>query len=174
MVDDLLVLENISLQRGTVVIDATTSDLLTDDLKDTSGEDLIRILPDGYLSVLSNSSEHSRVRYEPRDYDDTVRHTIETTEEIARGNTINFLPLDNSIIKVRMADEDEEQDIAVLDWDTDTDHRIPLDIEVDTTDIFNLSRVDSSVGPMTFREVPGAVLLREYPQNDIPRLTALR
>lgn len=174
MVDDLLLLENISLQRGTVVIDTTTGDLITDDLKDASGEDLIRILPDGYLSVLSNSSEHSKVRYELRDYDGTVRHTISTDAEVTRGRTHSFVPLEESLVKLRMVDEDEEQGIAVLDWDTDNDRRIPLVIEVDTAGILNSATLDSEIGPMTFREVPGAVLLREYPQNETPRLTALR
>ncbi|WP_152436817.1 hypothetical protein [Nocardiopsis xinjiangensis] len=173
--DDLLVLENISLQRGTVVIDTTTGDLITDDLPSTADDSLLRVFPNGYLNVVSNSSEHNKVRYELRDFDGSVRDTISTDENVARGSNHSFVLLEESLVKLRLTGEEKEQEIVVLEWGNDNDHRIPLNIELNTEDILNSDRLNREVGPMTFREVPGAVLLREFPRNDhTPRLTALR
>ena len=178
VVGDLLVLQNIAAQRGTVVIDTSNGQVVADDLPSTAEAPLLRVLPDGYLTAEEGESpglEGRSLTYKLHDFDGTVRQKLETTTEVARGSFNNFLVLEDSLLKLRMVGEDEEQDMAVLDWDTGDDERVTLPIDVDTTDIPSIARVDEEVGPYTFREVPGAVLLREFPgSRNIPRVVGFR
>lgn len=87
----------------------------------------------------------------------------------------DFLPLEGSPLKPASPEDGNGQDMVVMDWDTDKQQRIPLTIDATTLDIMNLAKADRAIGPMAFREVPGAVLPREFPTRDhTPRLTAPR
>lgn len=166
VVGDLVVLQNISEERGTVVIDTISGQVLTDRLPSTVETPLLRVLPDGYLTVqeeVNEDSTNNTLTYELRDFDGNVRSEVITSPEVARGRLNNFLVLDDSLLKVRMTGATESQDMAVLDWDSKEDHRIPLPVSVDTTGIPSIGRADSEVGPSTFRSVPGAIILREFP-----------
>lgn len=180
LVDDLLVLENISLQRGTVVIDATTGQPITDDLKDAPGEEnLLRVLSDGYLTLNTPvdpdpDAEELKQIYELRDFDGTVRHSVEPTRGSVGMSIGNLLPLEDSLIKPNTSENGNEHEMVVMNWDSGEETRIPLTVDASTRGILNLAKADRAIGPLTFREVPGAVLLREHPQDDTPRLTALR
>ncbi|MFE9243072.1 PQQ-binding-like beta-propeller repeat protein [Nocardiopsis sp. NPDC006938] len=178
VVGDLLVLQNIAAERGTVVIDTASGRVLGDDIPSTVEHPLLRVLPDGYLTVREGAegdSEGRALTYELRDFDGSVRHRVVTSTEVARGSLNNFLVLEDALLKIRMVDAGEDQDMAVLGWDTDEHPRVPLPVDVDTTGIPSIARADREVGPSTFRAVPGAVVLREFPGGGDPhRVVGLR
>ncbi|WP_306366076.1 PQQ-binding-like beta-propeller repeat protein [Nocardiopsis sp. CC223A] len=173
-VGDLLVLQNISHERGTVVINAEAGRVVADALPSTPENALLRVLPDGYLAAISAGAEEGPVTYEFREFDGTVRNRLETTTDVARGHVNNFLVLDEALLKLRMVEEGEEQDMAVFDWESGEEYRVTVPVGVDTTEILSVAQVDQEVGPSTFRAVPGAVLLREYPASAVPRLAGFR
>lgn len=179
LLGDLLVLENISVQRGTVVIDTTTGEVITDSLPDDSENAQLRVLSDGYLALNrpegSDQENNDKERsYELRDFDGTVRHSVEPTQGSVGRSLGELLPLEGSLLKPDAPEGGDGEDMVVMDWDTNEQHRIPLTVDASTSRISNLAKADRAIGPLTFREVPGAVLLREYPQGETPRLTALR
>ncbi|MFL1379531.1 MULTISPECIES: PQQ-binding-like beta-propeller repeat protein [unclassified Nocardiopsis] len=173
-VGELLVLQNISHERGTVVIDTEAGRVVADKLPSTPENALLRVLPNGYLAAISAGAEEGPVTYEFREFDGTVRSRVETTTDVARGHVNNFLVLDDALLKLRMVEAGEEQDLVVFDRESGAEERVTVPVTVDTTEILSVAQVDHEVGPLTFRAVPGAVLLREYPISPVPRLAGFR
>ncbi|XKK41498.1 PQQ-like beta-propeller repeat protein [Nocardiopsis sp. ARC36] len=165
VIGDNIVLQNISSHRGTVVINAVEGEVIADDLPSSPDNTLVRVLADGYLSVRRIAEGTGQgVAYELNDFSGEVLNTFRTDEEVARGSTVNFLVLEESLLKIRMVEGSEQQDMVIFDW-LGEQRRIDLPVEIDTTDLLSIQRVDEAVGPGTFQEVPGAVLLREFPSS---------
>ncbi|MET9797377.1 hypothetical protein [Nocardiopsis alba] len=171
---DLIVLQNISEERGTVVIDSISGQVLNDKIPSTTDTPLLRVLPDGYMTVRESKDEDSDdkiLTYELREFNGDLKREIVISTDVTRGSLNNFLVLEDSLLKIRMVEENEEQDMAVLPWDGTEDLRVPLPIEVDTTGIPSIARADREVGPSTFLASPGAIILREFPGNKVSQRT---
>lgn len=174
VVGDLIVLQNISEERGTVVIDSISGQVLNDKIPSTTDTPLLRVLPDGYMTVRESKDEDSDdkiLTYELREFNGDLKREIVISTDVTRGSLNNFLVLEDSLLKIRMVEENEEQDMAVLPWDGTEDLRVPLPIEVDTTGIPSIARADREVGPSTFLASPGAIILREFPGNKVSQRT---
>ncbi|MET9797380.1 hypothetical protein [Nocardiopsis alba] len=171
MVDDMAVHQNIAPLRGTSIFDVNDGEIIDDDLPDGRHNDLLRILPDGYLSVRTYEDDgETFLDYEIREFTGQVRDAA-TTRYQNLGSPINhFLPLDDSFLKLTLDQETEEpRIISVYDWGgTGPTTQIPLPVEMD---IFSglrnpgLVALELAVGPGRFEAAPGAVLVREFPEK---------
>jgi len=176
-VGDVAVLQNMALLRGTVVVDTVHGDVLADALPAGLEDTVLRVLPHGYLAVSSERLEHGgwEDRFEVRDFTGTVRDTV-VTDENGAGNTVSGqLPLKDSLLKPRWSEEEKNLEIAVFDWDAEGPERtITLPVEIDLSGIDSIWRVEEALGPGTFQEVPGAVLVREHARGEsVPRVAGL-
>ncbi|MFB8765455.1 hypothetical protein [Nocardiopsis alba] len=171
VLDDMAVHQNIAPLRGTSVFDVNEGEIISDDLPDEMHNRLLRILPDGYLSVRTYEDDgETFLDYELRDFTDQVQKSI-TAQDQNLGSPINhFLSLDDSFLKLTLDEETEEpRIISVYDWgETGPTTQISLPVEMD---IFSglrnpgLVALELAVGPGRFESAPGAVLVREFPEK---------
>ncbi|MET9709950.1 hypothetical protein [Nocardiopsis alba] len=147
-------------------------EIISDDLPDEIHNRLLRILPDGYLSVRTYEDDgETFLDYELRDFADQARDPA-TTRYQNLGSPINhFLPLDDSFLKLTLDEETEEpRVISVYNWgETGPISQIPLPVDMDifhhNHENLSLSAFELSLGPGRFEATPGAVLVREFPER---------
>ncbi|MFE1101225.1 hypothetical protein ACFW4K_11940 [Nocardiopsis alba] len=172
-VENVIVHQTIAPLRGTSVFDVNEGEIISDDLPDGRHNDLLRILPDGYFSVRTYEDDEGEtfLDYELRDFTDQVRDAA-TTRYQNLGSPINhFLPLDDSFLKLTLDEETEEpRIISVYKWgETGPTTQIPLPVDMDifypNHENLSLAAFDLSLGPGRFEAVPGAVLVREFPEK---------
>ncbi|GAA0999443.1 hypothetical protein Q7689_02100 [Nocardiopsis tropica] len=160
---DVAVLETIGALRGTVAIDVENGRVISEELPDELGNDLLRVLPDGYLGVRERGD---RLDYEIRDFSGDVRGSTGIDRNRVSGTTTGFLPLEDSFLKLTLAEGGDSTRISVVDWEgSEAEHLIELPVDMDVLELASLSELDSAVGPGSFEAAPGAVLVREYPQT---------
>lgn len=171
-VGDVAVLETIGVLRGTVAIDVENGEVISDELPDGLDNDLLRVLPDGYLAVRQRGD---RLDYELRDFSGGVRETAALASDDVAGTVTGFLPLRDALLKLTLADGGGTTEVSVLAWGSQDDGRqISLPVDTDVLDLSSLSQLDAAVGPGSFEAAPGAVLMREYSEsNPITRIVGL-
>ncbi|OOC55555.1 MULTISPECIES: outer membrane protein assembly factor BamB family protein [Nocardiopsis] len=169
-VGDVAVLQNMGPLRGTVVIDTESGEVLSDTLPSETDNHLLRVLPDGYLAVRTEKigEEDWEVRFEVRSFSGDVRSEVVTDDEDLGGTLSSQLPLKDSLLKLRWSEAEENMEIAVFDWSgKGHGESITLPVEIDLSEVLSVVRSEYLVGPGTFQEAPGAVLLREYPNSGV-------
>lgn len=178
VVGDKAVLQNISLERGTIVIDTSEGEVLAADLPDGIGNDLLRVLPEGYMAVRETETEEGeeRLEYEIRDFSNAVQKSVVVRSEEVAGKITGFLPLQDMLLKLSFIDGSKETQISTFSWDGEGKGKnIDLPIETEVVGLTSLGKVEAAMGPGTFEAVPGAVILREYPSSGyITRIVGLR
>jgi hypothetical protein len=174
---DVAVLQNMALMRGTVVIDTVRGEVLSEALPSGPEDTVLRVLPHGYLAVRSERLENGQWedRFEVRDFSGAVKDTVVTDENSVGSTVSGQLPLKDSLLKPRWSEEEDNMEVAVFDWDAEgPEETIALPVEVDLGGIDSVWEVEEALGPGTFQEVPGAVLVREHTRGEpVPRVAGL-
>jgi hypothetical protein len=168
VVGDVAVLQNMARLRGSVAIDTRNGEVLSDSLPSESGNEVLRVLSDGYLAVRTEPvrDEEWEVRFEVRDFSGEVRKTVVT--DLSRGTLYGLLPLEDSFLKLSWSESDQNSELAVFGWgDEGSEEVIDLPVSVEWEEMSSVWRIEEAVGPGAFQEVPGAVLLREYPNSGL-------
>ncbi|NYH51996.1 hypothetical protein HNR06_001585 [Nocardiopsis arvandica] len=164
VVGDVAVLENISAQRGTVVIDTEKGELISGELLDELGNDILRILPDGYLAVREYQS--GDLHYEMRGFSDEVQKSVSIDSGDVAGSITNFLPMSDALLKLTFVDGAEDTQVSVFEWGSEKPgQNIDLPIEMEVIGLTSLRKSDAAMGPGSFEAVPGAVIIRGYPST---------
>ncbi|MFD3684051.1 hypothetical protein ACFWTE_04395 [Nocardiopsis sp. NPDC058631] len=176
-VGDVAVLENMALLRGTVVVDTVHGEVLAEALPSEPDDTVLRVLPHGYLAVRSERLGNGEWedRFEVRDFSGSVRSTVVTDENKVGSTVSGQLPLEDSFLKPRWSEEEDNMEVAVFDWDAEgSEKTIALPVEIDLSGIDSIWKVEEALGPGTFQEVPGAVLVREHARGEqVPRVAGL-
>lgn len=161
VVGEHLVYQDISLHRGTLVYDAREGEVVAEDLPDELGNDLLRVLPDGYLAV--HDTGDGNLSYEIRDFSGETRMSTVVPEEEAGNSITGFLPLADSLVKLAPAEEGGASlQPTAFPWNAEDDGSpVPLPVEVIAPGDLSLRPADQALGAGAFLEAPGAVLLRE-------------
>ncbi|MEC3895372.1 outer membrane protein assembly factor BamB family protein [Nocardiopsis sp. LDBS1602] len=173
-VGDKAVLQNHARLRGTVIIDTEKGEVLVDDIPALVGDDPVRALEDGYLASRSEKIEEDlwRRHLEVRDFSGEVERSV--TVDGYQGHPVTgLLPLNRSLLSLRNDQQEGNARISVFPWGDEGERVVDLDVQVDVSDMFSRWEQDREFGPGTFQEVPGAVLVREYPFDEIPRVAGL-
>lgn len=175
-VGDVAVLQNMASLRGTVVIGTEDGEVLSDSLPSENENYVLRILPGGYLAVRTENlgDDEWEVRFEVRSFSGEVLDTVVTDDESLSSTLSGQLALEDSLLKLRWSEQEGNMEIAVFDWSSENQETaITLPVEIDLSEVLSVSRSEQLVGPGTFQEVPGAVLLREYPGSGTARVVGL-
>ncbi|WP_433699796.1 PQQ-binding-like beta-propeller repeat protein [Nocardiopsis sp. CA-288880] len=161
-VGDIALLENISTDRGTVVIDTENGELISGELPDGLDNDLLRVLPEGYLAV--REDQGGGLHYELRDFSNEVQESLFVDPEDAAGSITSFLPMQDSFLKLTFVDGGPDTQISVFDWGGEgSRENIALPIETEVLGLASLQESDAAMGPGSFEVAPGAVILMGYP-----------
>lgn len=159
---EVLVHQDISTLRGTLIVDASTGEVIADDLEDSLDNDLLRVLPDGYLAV--REDRDGNLSYELREFSGKVIERTLVDREEAGSAITGYLPLSGALVKLSPTGEGNDVlQPVVHGWGTEHGgERITVPFEVVAPETLSLREVDRVLGPGAFEAVPGAVILREH------------
>ncbi|MDE3723544.1 PQQ-binding-like beta-propeller repeat protein [Nocardiopsis sp. N85] len=160
VVGQIAVLQNLARQRGTVVIDTRTGQVLTDSLPNETGADTVRVLSDGYVVRRTEDTDgKTRAWYELRDFSGEVLKTV----PIDNARLDALLPLEETLVHLEWGERGAAPELVVFPWEEgEPSERIASPVHVETAALISVWRAEEATGPAAFQAVPGAVLLLEY------------
>ena len=160
VVGQVAVLQNLARERGSVVIDTRTGQVLSDSLPSESEADTVRVLSDGYVvRCAEGTGEGVRAWYELRDFSDEVLKTV----PIGNARLDSLLPLEGSLVHLEWRESGQAPELVVFPWgEEEPSARVASPVRVDTADLLSIWRAEEVTGPGAFQAVPGGVLLVEY------------